>query len=130
MSKSYQFKIDPKSRKAVRFINKVQKEIQKAYVLSGKKQIDIAKLLDIDKSEVHRRLKGNANLTVRSVAEMAYALNVEILFSLEPHALPVSGVNHHPLSIPSIDDTTRDYAYPKSFSTAEERSELALGVVS
>ncbi|MCE0743360.1 hypothetical protein LWC05_05570 [Acetobacter sicerae] len=81
---SYRLKIDPKSRKASRFIATVQREIQNAYVASGKKKIDIARILGVDKSDVHRRLKESSNLTARSIGEMAYALDVDIKFCMVP----------------------------------------------
>jgi transcriptional regulator with XRE-family HTH domain len=79
---SYQIKVDAKSRKAARFISRLQKVIQKTLIESGKTQQEVAMLLDVDRSVVNRRLKGNANLTARSIAEFAYAFDKEIVFDL------------------------------------------------
>ena len=79
---SYRLKVDPKSRKAARFISRLQKAIQGALIASGKTQQEIATILEVDRSVVNRRLKGNANLTARSIAELAYALDKEIEFRL------------------------------------------------
>ena len=76
---SYRLNIDPKSRKAARFISRLQKEIQKALIDSGKTQQEIATILDVDRSVINRRLRGNANLTARSIAEFAYALDKDIV---------------------------------------------------
>jgi transcriptional regulator with XRE-family HTH domain len=75
---SYQMRIDPKSRKAARFISSVQKKIQKALADSGKTQQEIATILGVDRSVVNRRLKGSANLTARSIGEFAYALDKDV----------------------------------------------------
>jgi transcriptional regulator with XRE-family HTH domain len=75
---SYQINIDPKSRKAARFISRIQKAIQKALYESGKTQQEVAVILGVDRSVVNRRLKGSANLTARSMAEFAYAFNKDI----------------------------------------------------
>ena len=72
---SYQLKIDPKSGKAARFISNLQKTIHKALVESGKTQQEVAETLGVDRSVVNRRLKGSANLTARSIAEFAFALD-------------------------------------------------------
>lgn len=76
---SYQLKIDPKSRKAARFISNLQKVIQKALAESGKTQQEVAEILGVDRSVVNRRLKGSANLTARSIAEFAYALDKDVV---------------------------------------------------
>ena len=75
---SYQIKIDPKSLKAARFISRLQKTIQKALVASGKTQQEVAETLGVGRSVVNRRLKGNANITARSIAEFAYAFDKDV----------------------------------------------------
>jgi len=75
---SYQIKLDPKSRKAARFISLLQKKLQKAFVETGKTQQEIATILGVDRSVVNRRLTGSANLTARSIAEFAYAFDKDI----------------------------------------------------
>lgn len=79
---SYRLKVDPKSRKAARFISRLQKAIQSALIASGKTQQEIATILEVDRSVINRRLKGNSNLTARSIAELAYALDKQIEFRL------------------------------------------------
>lgn len=75
---SYQIKLDPKSRKAARFISLLQKKLQKAFVETGKTQQEIATILGVDRSVINRRLTGSANLTARSIAEFAYAFDKDI----------------------------------------------------
>jgi transcriptional regulator with XRE-family HTH domain len=75
---SYQMRLDPKSRKSAKFISRLQKKIQQALSSSGKTQQDIASILGVDRSVVNRRIKGSANLTARSIAEFAFALDKDI----------------------------------------------------
>ena len=78
--KSYRVKIDPKSRKAALFISKLQEKIQEAFVATGMTQQEVAKILGVDRSVVNRRLTRSANLTLRSIAEFAYAFDKDIHF--------------------------------------------------
>lgn len=75
---SYQIKLDPKSRKAARFISLLQKKIQKAFVATGKTQQEVATILGVDRSVINRRLTGSANLTARSIAEFAHAFDKDV----------------------------------------------------
>lgn len=88
-------RIDPRSRNAGRFARKVQKELQKAVVHSGLRQQQIAQMLDVDRSIINRRLTGEANLTLRSIADLAWATNHKIVFALEPRDVAVVGANEH-----------------------------------
>ncbi|MDQ6435532.1 helix-turn-helix transcriptional regulator [Mesorhizobium sp. LHD-90] len=79
---SYQMRISPRSRTAGRFIARVHAEIQKAFVASGLKQNDLAKKLGVDRSAVNKQLLGQSNLTLRSIADLAWALDAPISFSI------------------------------------------------
>lgn len=83
---SYQMRNDARSRKAGRFIARVHKKIQNAVVRSGLKQNEIALKLDLDRSIVNRRILGQTNLTLRSIADFAWALDHDIVFDLVPRA--------------------------------------------
>lgn len=81
---SYQMRNDPRARKAGRFIHRVQKELQNAFVASGMKQQEIAEKLGVNRSVVNKRLLGEANLTLRTIADLAWAMGADIEFSLRP----------------------------------------------
>lgn len=81
---SYQMRTDERSRKAGRFVSRVHKAIQKAVVRSGLKQNDIATKLGLDRSIVNRRILGQSNLTLRTIADFAWALDHDIEFDLVP----------------------------------------------
>lgn len=49
---------------------------------TGKTQQEVADILQVDRSVVNRRLTGTANLTARSIAELAYALEKDIYVEL------------------------------------------------
>jgi len=87
---SYELKIDPKKRAASRFIGKVRKALISAAIeekeLSGISQKDIAEAIGVHKSAVSRMLKGESNLTLRSVGELAWALGWDPDFSLKRRA--------------------------------------------
>lgn len=82
--------IDPRSRKAARFITGVHKQLQQAYIRAsarGVTQQDIAEDLGVDRSTINRRLLGGGNLTLRSLSDFAYAMDedVEVVFRPSHH---------------------------------------------
>ena len=93
---SFELKISPKDRAAGRFIGTVRKALIKAALdekdRSGITQQAIAQKLNVNRSVVNRLLRGDSNLTLRSVAEIAWALELKPVFELEPHKI-ISGTN-------------------------------------
>src|SRR3954452_11327353 len=83
---SFHFSIDPRSRKAGRFIRKVRSEIQKALVEEKRKrkltQAAIAEKLGVHRSVINRQLTGEGELTLRAIADFAWILNRDITFEL------------------------------------------------
>lgn len=84
---SYQMRNDERSRKAGRFVARVHKAIQTAVVRSGLKQNEIATKLGLDRSIVNRRILGQSNLTLRTIADFAWALEHDIEFDLVPRKI-------------------------------------------
>ncbi|ODR98428.1 hypothetical protein AUC68_08300 [Methyloceanibacter methanicus] len=60
----------------------MHKEIQKAFAESGLTQQNVANRLELERSTVNKRLTGQSNLTLRSVGELAWALDKKIVFRL------------------------------------------------
>lgn len=90
MTMSYELKISEKDRAAGRFIGAVRKALLLAALdekeASGITQHSIAKKLDVNRSVINRLLRGDANLTLRSVGELAWALGRRPSFELrDPH---------------------------------------------
>lgn len=84
---SFQFDIGGRARNAGRFIGRVRDELLKA--LSDRKkddkltQQDLATKLEVHRSLINRQLSGESNLTLRSLADLAWAMDMEISFELK-----------------------------------------------
>jgi transcriptional regulator with XRE-family HTH domain len=84
---SYHFDIGSRARHAGRFIGRVRGELLRA--LSQRKNADrlsqqvLAEKLGIQRSLINRQLTGEANLTLRSLADLAWAMDMEISFELK-----------------------------------------------
>jgi ribosome-binding protein aMBF1 (putative translation factor) len=81
----FRFDIDAKSRTAGRFIGRVRRELLRAITeekRSGLTQQEIARRLESRRSNINRQLSGEAEITLRSLAELAWALDREIAFEL------------------------------------------------
>ncbi|WP_051608915.1 helix-turn-helix domain-containing protein [Fodinicurvata fenggangensis] len=83
---SYRLAITPKRRKVIRFIGGVRDALVNAYLdekkENGVTKQELADRVGVNKSVITRRLNGSANLTLRSIAEMADALGRDIEFRL------------------------------------------------
>lgn len=83
---SYLYDIGERGRAVARFIAHVRSELQMAYAHERAKrkltQQAIADKLAVNRSVVNRQLTGIENMTVRSVAELAWAIGWEPNFSL------------------------------------------------
>lgn len=83
---SFQFDIGSRARNAGRFIGRVRDELLKA--LSERKkdgklsQQELATKLEVHRSLINRQLSGESNLTLRSLADLAWAMDMEISFEL------------------------------------------------
>jgi transcriptional regulator with XRE-family HTH domain len=113
---SYQIKLDKRSRKAARFISRLQLAIQTAFVESGLTQQQVAERLNVDRSVINRRVKGKANLTARSIADFAFVFEKDIHFRFVNDAdinadiekwlkQPVSVINSSPIVL-SVNTTS------------------------
>lgn len=83
---SYELKIDPKKRTAGRFIGSVRKALIMAALdekkTRGLTQQKVAECLGVNRSVVNKMLRGEVNLTLRSVAELAWAMGWQPKFSM------------------------------------------------
>jgi hypothetical protein len=92
----FHFDIGERARHAGRFIGRVRGELLRA--LNARKseigfsQQGLAHKLEAERSLINRQLSGEANLTLRSLADLAWAMDMEISFELKkPH--PKAGQN-------------------------------------
>jgi hypothetical protein len=88
---NFHFDIGGRARSAGRFIGKVRNELLRA--LSEKKaesgicQQSLAGKLDVERALINRQFSGEANLSLRSLADLAWAMGMEISFELKPPAV-------------------------------------------
>jgi hypothetical protein len=88
---SFHFDIGSRARHAGRFIGRVRCELLRALAEQKAKgalpQQVMAQKLGIERSLLNRQLSGETNLTLRSLADLAWAMDMEISFELK---LPTS----------------------------------------
>jgi hypothetical protein len=89
---SFVFDIGEKARAISRFLGEVRAELQMALASEKKSrkltQQQIAKMIGTDRSVINRQLIGYDNLTLRRVAELAWAMGWDIEFRLQkPQAM-------------------------------------------
>jgi hypothetical protein len=82
----YLFDIGEKARKVGRFVGHVRAELQKALVAEKAErhltQQQIATIIGTSRQVINRQIMGFENLSLRRVAELAWALGWEIVFYL------------------------------------------------
>lgn len=124
---SFQFDIGSRARNAGRFIGRVRNELLRA--LSERKeegklsQQALAKKLDVHRSLINRQLSGEANLTLRSLADLAWAMDMEICFELKKPAA-------HPGQNEPVITSTLGYGEIKYVNAAVRRDRVTKGVPS
>ena len=84
---SFHFDIGSRARQAGRLIGRVRSELLKALserkAENGLSQQALAQKLGVHRSLINRQLTGETNLTLRSIADLAWALDMEISFELK-----------------------------------------------
>jgi transcriptional regulator with XRE-family HTH domain len=83
----FHFDIGERARHAGRFIGRVRGELLRALSErkseSGFSQEALARKLDIKRSLINRQFSGETNLTLRSLADLAWAMDLDISFELK-----------------------------------------------
>src|ERR1700753_1301699 len=106
----FRFDIEARSRTAGRFIGRVRRELLKAITEekgAGLRQEELAQRLESRRSHINRQLSGEAEITLRSLADLAWALDREITFELrrpdeaagQNIAPQTSTIGHRPIRI-------------------------------
>ncbi len=82
----FTFDIGEKAETVALFVGKVRSELQRALVYEkGAQKLtqqQLAQMLGVNRSVINRQIMGYENLTIRRLAELAWALGWEIEFSL------------------------------------------------
>ena len=106
----FRFDIHGRSRKAARLMGRVRRELLKAIMeerQAGLTQQELARRLELRRSTVNRQLSGESEITLRGLADLAWALDREVTVELRrPAAAPgqnipptTSTVGHQPIRI-------------------------------
>ena len=107
----FQFDVGDRARKTGRLVGQVRDELVRALAEKRSKdrvtQQGLAQKLGVHRSQINRQLSGEANLTLRSLADLAWAMNMDVVFELkEPpssalsnEAPQTSTVGHAPAKI-------------------------------
>jgi plasmid maintenance system antidote protein VapI len=94
---SFHFDIGSRGRNAGRFIARVRNELLRALAEKKKEskfsQQALANKLEVHRSLINRQLAGEANLTLRSLSDLAWAMDLEIELELKKPADEI-GKNH------------------------------------
>lgn len=93
---SYQITIPPSRRAAARFVSDTRRGLQKAFVLEKEKrgltQSEIARLIGVHRSVINRELRGQKDIGLGRVGELAWALGRRATLSF-PEIEKVDGQN-------------------------------------
>jgi predicted XRE-type DNA-binding protein len=107
---SFHFDIGSRARHAGRFIGRVRNELLRALAErkanSAFPQQALAEKLGIERSQINRQLSGEANLSLRSLADLAWAMDMEISFELKTPAAK-AGQNQPILNQPMTTSTVQ-----------------------
>jgi hypothetical protein len=86
----FHFDIGGRARHAGRFIGRVRAELLRALserkAETGLSQHALARKIDGDRAQINRQFSGEADLSLRSLADLAWAMDMEISFELKKPA--------------------------------------------
>lgn len=98
---------DPRRRVFIQLIGDIRHALNEALTEEYKSRkltrSDVAKILHTNKSFVSRKLSGESNMTLATLADLAYALDRDVEIAL-PSRRPEEGSNHH-IDIQRLADT-------------------------
>jgi hypothetical protein len=101
---SFRFGIDERNLTVSLMVHRIRDKLQRALLEEKQNQkftqAQLARKLGVDRSVINRQLSGRENISVRRLAEFAWALGRDISFEL-PKDLPAQGTNL-PSSVPPI----------------------------
>ncbi len=89
---SFQFELDPRDEASATLVAEVGKKLQRHCVLKGFSQNELAEKLGVNRSHISRSLSGFNNLTLKTLAELAWAMDCRVTLELQD-APTVSVVN-------------------------------------
>lgn len=84
--RSHSFRIDKRRRTYVRLLGEVQHALTRAleeeHERRGLTMAEIARILGVSRSDISRKMRGERNMTLETLADLAYALDRPVRVSL------------------------------------------------
>jgi len=80
---SFQFELDPRDEASATLVAEVGKKLQRHCVLKGFSQNELAEKLGVNRSHISRSLSGFNNLTLKTLAELAWAMDCRVTLELQ-----------------------------------------------
>jgi transcriptional regulator with XRE-family HTH domain len=112
--------VSKRRRTFIRMLGEISHELNTAleeeYSARGLTLTEIAKIIERHKSFVSRKFSGDSNMTLQTLADLAYALNRPVKVAL-PSRLPKTGVNR-PAAAPRTSSIV--FPTPTSITSTEE----------
>ncbi|MHB2205090.1 helix-turn-helix domain-containing protein [Methylobacterium sp. CM6257] len=94
---SFRITLTPSKRTAGRFIEKVRRALLTALAqeeaANGLTQSDIARSIGVNRSVIHRELRGHKDITLGRVAELAWAMKRKPQILLIPEEAPTGNIS-------------------------------------
>jgi|GEM_PF-5171589 len=99
---SSEAKIAPRRRTYVRLLGEIYDQLNQAlseeHAAQGLTQADVARSLDVTRSYISKKMNGTSNMTLETLADLAFGLNRKIKVILQPNiAAIVSNHSRDPL---------------------------------
>ncbi|EWY39261.1 XRE family transcriptional regulator [Skermanella stibiiresistens SB22] len=86
--KTRSFRIDKRYYAYLRLVSDIKHALTQAlaeeHAERGLTMADMARVLDVDRSHISRKLSGETNMTLETLADLAYALGRPVRVSLPP----------------------------------------------
>jgi transcriptional regulator with XRE-family HTH domain len=95
--KTRSFRIDKRRRSYLRLVSEIKHALAQAlteeHAERGLTMAEMARILEVDRSHVSRKLSGETNMTLETLADLAYALDRPVKVSL-PSRPAQNGANY------------------------------------
>lgn len=102
--RSSRLRVSKRRRTFSRFLGKVQHALNQALVEEHEKRgltrAEIARILETDKGFVTKKLAGTSNMTIETLADLAFAMDRDITIALPPRTVAI-GSNFKPANAES-----------------------------
>lgn len=107
---SFQITLTPSKRAAGRFVLKVRRQLQKAFAdesaRRGLTQAAIADAIGVHRSVINRELRGNKDITLGRVAELAWALGRTATIEFPDATSMIAGSNISTRAVPTSTESS------------------------